>query len=85
MIKLNDLHLTSHISNIIIHAKAYLLQTWKLKEEDRLLDVVDPELSQYPEEEVLRFIKVALFCTQAAANQRPTMKQVNAFQRSEPK
>ncbi|KAG4123799.1 hypothetical protein ERO13_D11G348600v2 [Gossypium hirsutum] len=50
--------------------------TWKLKEEDRLLDIVDPELSQYPEEEVLRFIKVALFCTQAAANQRPTMKQV---------
>ncbi|PPD90759.1 hypothetical protein GOBAR_DD12304 [Gossypium barbadense] len=32
--------------------------TWKLKEEDRLLDIVDPELSQYPEEEVLRFIKV---------------------------
>ncbi|KAB2060180.1 hypothetical protein ES319_A11G360800v1 [Gossypium barbadense] len=50
--------------------------TWKLKEEDRLLDIVDPELSQYPEEEVLRFVKVALFCTQAVANQRPTMKQV---------
>ncbi|KAG4162846.1 hypothetical protein ERO13_D01G139300v2 [Gossypium hirsutum] len=32
--------------------------TWKLKEEDRLLDIVDPELSQYLEEEVLRFIKV---------------------------
>ncbi|KAK5787457.1 hypothetical protein PVK06_042111 [Gossypium arboreum] len=51
-------------------------RTWKLKEEDRLLDIVDPELSQYPEEEVLRFVKVALFCTQAVANQRPTMKQV---------
>ncbi|TYI71848.1 hypothetical protein E1A91_D07G018500v1 [Gossypium mustelinum] len=32
--------------------------TWKLKEEDRLLDIVDPELSQYPKEEVLWFIKV---------------------------
>ncbi|XVE97065.1 hypothetical protein REPUB_Repub02eG0278500 [Reevesia pubescens] len=50
--------------------------TWKLKEEERLLDIVDPELNQYPEDEVMRFIKVALFCTQAAANQRPTMKQV---------
>ncbi|XVF08268.1 hypothetical protein REPUB_Repub06bG0211800 [Reevesia pubescens] len=50
--------------------------TWRLKEEERLLDIVDPELIQYPEDEVMRFIKVALFCTQAAANQRPTMKQV---------
>jgi len=37
---------------------------------------VDPELEGYPEEEVLRFIKVALVCTQAAAQQRPSMKQV---------
>ncbi|KAK9291093.1 hypothetical protein L1049_009280 [Liquidambar formosana] len=50
--------------------------TWKLKEEEMLLEIVDPELSQYPEDEVLRFIKVALFCTQAASHQRPTMKQV---------
>ncbi|KAJ0028537.1 hypothetical protein Pint_35190 [Pistacia integerrima] len=51
-------------------------RTWKLREEGRLLDIVDPELSQYPENEVARFIKVALFCTQAGTNQRPTMKQV---------
>ncbi|XP_024030023.1 cold-responsive protein kinase 1 isoform X2 [Morus notabilis] len=50
--------------------------TWKLREEGRLLDVVDPELTKVPEDEVTRFIKVALFCTQAAAHQRPTMKQV---------
>ncbi|XP_028764389.1 putative serine/threonine-protein kinase [Neltuma alba] len=49
---------------------------WKLKEENRLLDVVDPELTSYDETEVMRFIKVALFCTQAAAHHRPTMKQV---------
>ncbi|KAJ0087896.1 hypothetical protein Patl1_31666 [Pistacia atlantica] len=53
-----------------------LQMTWKLREEGRLLDIVDPELSQYPENQVARFIKVALFCTQAGANQRPTMKQV---------
>lgn len=52
------------------------LQAWKLREEGRLLDIVDPELRQYPENEVTRFIKVALFCTQAGAYQRPSMKQV---------
>ncbi|KAI9153288.1 hypothetical protein LWI28_008872 [Acer negundo] len=50
--------------------------TWKLREEERLLELVDPELTQYPEEEVMRFITVGLFCTQASPYQRPTMKQV---------
>ncbi|KAG9453970.1 hypothetical protein H6P81_006874 [Aristolochia fimbriata] len=50
--------------------------TWKLREEDRLLEIVDPELDGYPEEEVLRFIKVALFCTQATSQQRPSMKLI---------
>ncbi|KAF5737231.1 putative serine/threonine-protein kinase [Tripterygium wilfordii] len=49
---------------------------WKLRKEERLLHMVDPELTEYPENEVIRFIKVALFCTQAAAQQRPNMKQV---------
>ncbi|XP_010262824.1 PREDICTED: putative serine/threonine-protein kinase [Nelumbo nucifera] len=50
--------------------------TWKLKEEGRLLDIVDPELLEYPEDEVARYIKVALFCTQAPPQQRPSMKRV---------
>ncbi|KAF9680031.1 hypothetical protein SADUNF_Sadunf06G0077800 [Salix dunnii] len=50
--------------------------TWKLWKEERVLDIVDPELTEYPEKEVMRFMKVALFCTQAAANQRPNMTQV---------
>ncbi|CAL0302633.1 unnamed protein product [Lupinus luteus] len=49
---------------------------WKLKEEKRLLDLVDPELTNYNEIEVYRFIMVALFCTQAASQHRPNMKQV---------
>ena len=53
-----------------------MLQTWKLREDERLLDIVDPELTEYPEDELMRFIKVALFCTQRSASQRPTMKQV---------
>ncbi|XAR68830.1 Non-specific serine/threonine protein kinase [Bertholletia excelsa] len=50
--------------------------TWKMREEGRLLDIVDPKLTEYPKDVVTRFIKVALFCTQAASHQRPGMKQV---------
>ncbi|XP_073044507.1 cold-responsive protein kinase 1 isoform X4 [Primulina eburnea] len=50
--------------------------TWKLLNEDRLEEIVDPDLVDYPKNEVLRFAKVALFCTQAASHQRPDMKQV---------
>ncbi|KAK1306524.1 putative leucine-rich repeat receptor-like serine/threonine-protein kinase [Acorus calamus] len=56
--------------------KVLLEWTWSLRDEDRLLEIVDPELANFPEDEVLRFIKVALFCTQAAAQQRPSMIQV---------
>lgn len=38
--------------------------------------MVDPELIDYPEDEVSSFIKVALLCVQAVSWQRPTMKQV---------
>ncbi|KAK3015499.1 hypothetical protein RJ639_005381 [Escallonia herrerae] len=50
--------------------------TWKLQEEGRLLEIVDPDLTEYPKDVILRFIKVALFCTQAASYQRPAMIQV---------
>ncbi|KAE8686285.1 putative LRR receptor-like serine/threonine-protein kinase [Hibiscus syriacus] len=49
---------------------------WQLHEEGKLLELVDPELGEFPEEEVLRYMKVAFFCTQAAANRRPLMSQV---------
>ncbi|KAL3826103.1 hypothetical protein ACJIZ3_022132 [Penstemon smallii] len=50
--------------------------TWKLFTEGRLLEIVDQDLVDYPRDEITRFIKVALFCTQAASQQRPDMKQV---------
>ncbi|PKA55757.1 putative LRR receptor-like serine/threonine-protein kinase [Apostasia shenzhenica] len=56
--------------------KLLLEWTWQLYEEGKLKNLVDPALVDYPEEEVLRFIKVALFCTQAAARRRPSMGQV---------
>ncbi|MQM02990.1 hypothetical protein Taro_035765 [Colocasia esculenta] len=49
---------------------------WILLDKGRLLDIVDPEMQKYPDKDVLRFIKVALLCTQAAAQQRPSMKKV---------
>ncbi|GLT54208.1 hypothetical protein SLA2020_274260 [Shorea laevis] len=55
----------------------FLLEwAWQLYEEERLLELVDPEMQGFPEEEVIRYMKVAFFCTQAAANRRPLMSQV---------
>jgi hypothetical protein len=47
-----------------------------LYQEDRLKELVDDTLEEYPEEQVLRYMKVALFCTQASAMRRPNMLQV---------
>ncbi|KAL2500545.1 Protein kinase superfamily protein [Forsythia ovata] len=49
---------------------------WKLRNEGRSLEIVDPDLVQYPRDELMRFITVALFCTQANSQRRPDMKQV---------
>jgi hypothetical protein len=51
-------------------------QTWELYEANKLKELIDPTIADYPEEEVIRYIKVALFCIQAAANRRPSMPQV---------
>ncbi|CAD5195647.1 unnamed protein product [Musa acuminata subsp. malaccensis] len=53
-----------------------LERTWQLFQEGRLKELIDPVLQEYPEEQVLKFIKVALFCTQAVAVRRPSMTQV---------
>ncbi|KAF0931708.1 hypothetical protein E2562_005702 [Oryza meyeriana var. granulata] len=52
-------------------------QAWVLYQQDSLLDMVDPNMKGgYPEEEALKFIMVALACTQATPCSRPTMRQV---------
>ncbi|KAL5715588.1 hypothetical protein ACHQM5_017388 [Ranunculus cassubicifolius] len=56
--------------------KFLIEQTWQHYEEGNLLDLVDPDLEDYAEEEIIRYIKVALFCTQAAPSRRPRMNQV---------
>ncbi|KAG6392231.1 hypothetical protein SASPL_146444 [Salvia splendens] len=49
---------------------------WELYEQGKLLDLVDPELEEFPKDVVTRYMKVALFCTQANASRRPLMSQV---------
>ncbi|XP_057950270.1 putative serine/threonine-protein kinase [Malania oleifera] len=56
--------------------KLLLEWAWQLHEEGKLLELVDPELEEFPKEEVIRYMKVALFCTQAVASRRPLMGQV---------
>ncbi|CAH9112046.1 unnamed protein product [Cuscuta europaea] len=56
--------------------KILLEQAWQLHEGGNLLELVDPELDRFPEEEVMKYMKVALFCTQANARRRPMMSQV---------
>ncbi|XP_044954530.1 cold-responsive protein kinase 1-like isoform X1 [Hordeum vulgare subsp. vulgare] len=51
-------------------------QAWLLYEQGKPLDMVDARVKDYPEAEVLRYIKVGLACTQAAPSGRPTMQQV---------
>lgn len=51
-------------------------QAWLLHQQDNLLDIVDTNIKDYPEEEVLRYIKVGLACTQATPSSRPTMREV---------
>lgn len=67
------------VSTLFPFSDACLLfasQAWELYREEKLLELVDPELTEFPEEEVLRYMKVALFCTQANASRRPVMSQV---------
>jgi hypothetical protein len=40
------------------------------------LELVDKDREEFSEKDVIKYIKVALFCTQAAAKRRPLMTQV---------
>ncbi|KAF5811923.1 putative protein kinase RLK-Pelle-DLSV family [Helianthus annuus] len=67
---------SSSLSTWGISQKVLLEWAWELYEEGRLLELVDPDLKTYPEDDVIKYIKVAFFCTQATANRRPLMSQV---------
>ncbi|XP_019710848.1 probable LRR receptor-like serine/threonine-protein kinase At1g56130 isoform X2 [Elaeis guineensis] len=60
--------------------KVYLLEwAWSLRENKRELEMVDPWLSSFNEEEAIRIINVALLCTQASPMLRPPMSRVVAM------
>ncbi|XXG68692.1 hypothetical protein AAC387_Pa06g1720 [Persea americana] len=60
--------------------KIYLLEwAWHLHENNRALELVDPTLVEFNEEEALRVIGVSLLCTQAAPMLRPPMSRVVAM------
>ncbi|XP_075646096.1 putative LRR receptor-like serine/threonine-protein kinase At1g56140 [Castanea sativa] len=58
----------------------YLLEwAWKLHENNREVDLVDPTLSEFNEEEVKRLLGVSLLCTQASPTLRPSMSRAVAM------
>ncbi|XP_003581672.1 probable LRR receptor-like serine/threonine-protein kinase At1g56130 [Brachypodium distachyon] len=54
-------------------------RVWDLYENGNPLDFVDPKLSEFNSEEVLRVIRVALICTQGSPHRRPPMSRVVAM------
>jgi hypothetical protein len=57
--------------------KQYLLEwAWSLHQEQRDMEVVDPDLTEFDKEEVKRVIGVAFLCTQTDHAIRPTMSRV---------
>ncbi|KAK9089560.1 hypothetical protein Scep_028642 [Stephania cephalantha] len=58
--------------------------TWELWKEGRILELVDPAMSNsFPKEVVLRFIQVGILCVQEKAKDRPTMSDVIFMLRNE--
>ncbi|KAM3701050.1 hypothetical protein ACJW31_05G143700 [Castanea mollissima] len=54
-------------------------QAWTLHENNQILRLVDPTLSEFDENEAAGAIVVSLLCTQASPNMRPPMSRVVAM------
>ncbi|KAJ9691419.1 hypothetical protein PVL29_013562 [Vitis rotundifolia] len=60
--------------------KIYLLEwAWTLHESNRSLELVDPTLTAFDEDEANRIIGVAFLCTQSSPLLRPTMSRAVAM------
>nr|CAB3485751.1 unnamed protein product [Digitaria exilis] len=67
----------SNYQNTFEEDTTYIFErVWELYENGRPLDFVDPKLTEYNGDEVLRVIRVALSCTQGAPHKRPSMSKV---------
>lgn len=49
----------------------------QLGQDGSFLEIIDPTLSEFPEDEVKRFIDVALSCVRLSSNLRPSMSEVS--------
>ncbi|XVF61712.1 hypothetical protein PTKIN_Ptkin08bG0152600 [Pterospermum kingtungense] len=57
--------------------KVCLLEwAWALYENNQSLDLLDPSLVEFDENEALRLVRVALLCTQGSSTMRPCMSRV---------
>jgi hypothetical protein len=54
-------------------------QAWNLYEKKRALELVDPRITSFNEEQVTRLIGISLLCTQASLVLRPSMSRVVAI------
>ncbi|KAF4400371.1 hypothetical protein G4B88_018713 [Cannabis sativa] len=63
--------------NGLENEKIYLLEwAWNLYEMNQSLELVDPTLTEFDENEATRLVRVALLCTQASLWLRPPMSRV---------
>ncbi|CAL5025446.1 unnamed protein product [Urochloa decumbens] len=70
----------SNYQNTFEEDTTYIFErVWELYENGRPLDFVDPKLTEYNGDEVLRVIRAALHCTQGAPHKRPPMSKVVAM------
>ncbi|XP_078154360.1 putative LRR receptor-like serine/threonine-protein kinase At1g56140 isoform X2 [Carex rostrata] len=55
----------------------YLFEwAWSLYEQNRAIELLDPKLASYDEDQALRLIGISLLCTQESLLQRPSMSRV---------
>ncbi|MFS7915985.1 putative non-specific serine/threonine protein kinase [Helianthus anomalus] len=56
-----------------------MLVAWSLYESNRHLELIDPSLSSFDEQEATRMLGVALICVQTSPTLRPAMSRVIAM------
>jgi len=71
----------SRLSSNKRHNWVLVLQAWKLHNQDRLMDVMDPRLHVSPSEEmeVRRILETAVMCVNTTPEKRPSMFRVVAM------
>ena len=57
----------------IINKYIGMLQAWRLEEEGQLTDLVDVTIGSFPQDQVLKCIRIGLLCCQQSIRDRPTM------------